>query len=277
MFLCAGTVVLLQFQTISEDDVNSIVFGNQVKYPVSMKSITRSLFAEEQFGPDTPSVSGNMPGNTPGISPDIPTDVSMYTNMPMSERWKLLTAGRWSDNPGFVYSQGDANWQSVESLRAQMEVRITVKTWQYKSTDSSNYDTELREVSFLTSKAVAPCLVQIFKEMESSQYSMYPLYISEKGYSVRNVKDTTKYSKHSFGGALDVNASAAAGGYSNDYSSTIPYCSDANWNAIPKSKEKYKVFYQSHPLVLTFKKYGWCWGGAWDGKRDGMHFGYLGG
>ena len=271
--MCTLAVTVLQMQPGDVDTETKYISVQSLYYPTSITALERNTFIETAYAtsPNTPSASSNT------VSPDMPKDVAQYATMPMEKRWALLSGGKWSTNPEYVYSVGDANWNIVEGMRAQMEVRLTVKVWQYKNDNPNNYETELRSVSFLTNKALVPCLTQIFKEMESTAYSMYPLYISDKGYSVRNVKGTAKYSKHSFGGALDVNASSVAGGYSNKYSSTIPYCSDANWNTIPQSKEKYKVFYESHPLVLTFKKYGWCWGGDWDGKRDGMHFGYLGG
>ena len=87
------------------------------------------------------------------------------------------------------------------------------------------------------------------------------------GYYWRNTA-FGRISQHSYGTCIDIN-------YDENY-----YCY-ADGTAITGSgwypEENPFSITPDGIVVKTFEKYGWVWGGSWDGTvRDYMHFSYLG-
>lgn len=115
-------------------------------------------------------------------------------------------------------------------------------------------------------KYLAEDVVNIFKEIFEDP-SRFPIK-SVGGYYWR----TTAFgsiSQHSYGTCIDINPD-------ENY-----YCYSENGDAIVGNGwYPYENMYSITPdgaVVAAFAKYGWIWGGSWDGKvKDYMHFTYLG-
>jgi hypothetical protein len=91
-------------------------------------------------------------------------------------------------------------------------------------------------------------------------------------FNCRNATGSTKWSKHSYGKAIDLN------------SIENPYISRSGHIA-HKASHKYRkrihknnspadkaVLLKHDKVVKIFKKYGWKWGGDWSGVKDYQHF-----
>jgi len=91
-------------------------------------------------------------------------------------------------------------------------------------------------------------------------------------FNCRNATDSKKWSKHSYGKAIDLN------------SIENPYIS-RHGRISHKASQKYRkrvhfkhtnadkaVLLRDDKAVKLFKKYGWKWGGDWYGMKDYQHF-----
>jgi len=91
-------------------------------------------------------------------------------------------------------------------------------------------------------------------------------------FNCRKAEGSNKYSKHSYGKALDINPIENPYVYKNGTTShkgSIKYLAREEND---KSNENKAVLTSSSKAVLIFKKYGWKWGGDWKNTKDYQHF-----
>jgi len=91
-------------------------------------------------------------------------------------------------------------------------------------------------------------------------------------FNCRNATGSKKWSKHSYGKAIDLNS------IENPYISrsghiahkeSLQYRKRQHKNHTPADKA---VLLRNDKAVKIFKKYGWKWGGDWYGVKDYQHF-----
>ncbi len=86
---------------------------------------------------------------------------------------------------------------------------------------------------------------------------------NSSGFNYRNIANTNRLSKHSFGKAIDI----------NPFQNPVVYASgkiqpeSAKYN--PKAKG---TFSDDCPIVKEFKRFGWRWGGNFQSFKDYHHF-----
>ena len=152
-------------------------------------------------------------------------------------------------------------FETKEQADANM-IDITIDVW---SVDKSGNKYSAKK-TLTVNKFLADDIKNIFSEIYNHE-SQFPVK-SIGGYSWRNTA-FGKVSQHSYGTCIDINPD-------ENY-----YCYSEDGSAITGSHWKpYEDIYSITPdgiVVSTFLKYGWVWGGSWNGSvRDYMHFSYLG-
>ena len=91
-------------------------------------------------------------------------------------------------------------------------------------------------------------------------------------FNCRSATGSKKWSKHSYGKAIDINP------IENPYISRKGYIShkaSASYRKRIHQKSSYAdkaVLLKNDKAVHIFKKYGWKWGGDWSGVKDYQHF-----
>jgi len=91
-------------------------------------------------------------------------------------------------------------------------------------------------------------------------------------FNCRNATGSKKWSKHSYGKAIDVNS------IENPYisrSGHIAHKASLQYRKRVHKKDTYAnraVLLRNDKAVKLFKKYGWKWGGDWYGVKDYQHF-----
>ena len=131
-------------------------------------------------------------------------------------------------------------------------------------------------------KEVADEVVDIFRELYTISYPIRKMKLvyhykandwqsieadNTSAFNCRSATGSKKWSKHSYGKAIDINP------IENPY----VFRSGRSSHKASKKYIKRKV---SHPAVILknskiveiFEKYGWKWGGDWNGAKDYQHF-----
>jgi len=130
-------------------------------------------------------------------------------------------------------------------------------------------------------------VTEIFKSLYHMGYPIYKMRLvsdykgndwqsiesgNTSAFNCRNATGSKKWSKHSYGKAIDINP------IENPYISRSGRISH-------KASEKYRkrihknntypdkaILLKSDKATKVFEKYGWIWGGDWSGVKDYQHF-----
>jgi len=91
-------------------------------------------------------------------------------------------------------------------------------------------------------------------------------------FNCRKATGSKKWSKHSYGKAIDLNAIEnpyiARSGYIS-HKASLKYKKRVHKNSTSPDKA---VLLRNDKATKIFKKYGWKWGGDWSGVKDYQHF-----
>lgn len=91
-------------------------------------------------------------------------------------------------------------------------------------------------------------------------------------FNCRSATGSKKWSKHSYGKAIDINPIEnpyiSRKGYIS-HKASLGYRKRVHKNATYADKA---VLLKNDKAVKIFKRYGWEWGGAWSGVKDYQHF-----
>ena len=150
-----------------------------------------------------------------------------------------------------------------------------------------NFDGLTKRGEMVVHKDVADEVVKIFQELYTIGYPIHKMKLvsdykgndwqsieadNTSAFNCRNATGSKKWSKHSYGKAIDLNAIEN------------PYISRSGHMAHKKSLQYRKRQHKNHTsadkavllkgdkAVKIFKKYGWKWGGDWHGVKDYQHF-----
>lgn len=136
-------------------------------------------------------------------------------------------------------------------------------------------------------KDVSYEVIAIFESLYKMGYPIYKMkLVSEyngndwqsieagntSAFNCRNATGSKKWSKHSYGKAIDINP------IENPYISRSGRISHKASLAYRKRVHKKhtsadkSVLLKGDKAVQVFKKYGWIWGGDWSGVKDYQHF-----
>ena len=144
-----------------------------------------------------------------------------------------------------------------------------------------------RTGEMIVHKSVAKEVTAIFEKLYKAKYPIRQMHLvsdfggsdwksidadNTSAFNCRNATGSHKWSKHSYGRAIDLNP------LENPYISR-------NGHIAHKASQKFRkrqhqnhsaadraVLLQDDPAVQIFKAHGWKWGGDWKGVKDYQHF-----
>ena len=219
--------------------------------------------------------SGNGGGTIPsGPGSPINSDITAIITMNDADFLNYISDGRL--NHAMLKNEPYIKNKAIfEQMKADFEVPVTVNIWQWASTNDSDFSKKTGTLTIKCNKYISEIVKAVFNDIYNNPNK--PVINSYEGCWVpRGIdwKDEKNPSAHSYGCAIDLNAKASVGGFTNGkVKNGTP--SKAQWEQLPECHAKYEIFYEESPVVLTFKKYGFYWGGEFS-TNDGMHFGMIG-
>ncbi len=166
---------------------------------------------------------------------------------------------------------------------------IKIKDLRYLQVPYYGFDNKIHKGELIVHKSVANEVTKIFEELKKIKYPIYKMKLASyyKGNDNESMKHNntsafncrlmtgskTKWSKHSFGKAIDINPLQN------------PYVKGKK--VLPKEGAKYiglnrkhlslqaddrAIIIQGDKIIRVFKKFGWIWGGDWKRVKDYQHF-----
>jgi len=150
-----------------------------------------------------------------------------------------------------------------------------------------DFDGKTRMGEMVVHKEVATEVVQIFTELYIIKYPIQKMKLvsaynandwlsieadNTSAFNCRNATGSKKWSKHSYGKAIDINP------IENPYisrSGRISHKASLKYRKRMHKEHTYEdkaVLLKQDKATQIFKKYGWKWGGDWSGVKDYQHF-----
>ncbi|QKF66829.1 D-alanyl-D-alanine carboxypeptidase, peptidase M15 family [Arcobacter venerupis] len=149
------------------------------------------------------------------------------------------------------------------------------------------FDNNIYLGDIIVHKDLAFEVFEIFKELFEISYAIKQIIPIEKyngddfasieadntsAFNCRKAEGSQKYSKHSYGKAIDLNPLENPYVYSNGTTSHEASQKYLIRKSNDDSIENKAVLTSSSKAVQIFKKYGWKWGGDWKNIKDYQHF-----
>lgn len=164
---------------------------------------------------------------------------------------------------------------------------VALKDLRYLQVTHKDFNGKVKMGEIIVHKDVASEVSQIFGELYAMGYPIHKMRLvsdykgsdwqsiesdNTSAFNCRNATGSKKWSKHSYGKAIDLN------------SIENPYISRSGHISHKASQQYRKRIHKTHSAadkavllkndkaVRIFKKYGWKWGGDWSGVKDYQHF-----
>ena len=238
------------------------------------------------------AIVGALVAGTMAIAVVIPnslglTPVSWSSTTSSEPGSKPLTRSEFSEQiknvslPGYASTISDVTAQRLDSSwRAGCPLavaKLKLVTVRYVGLDKKSHDGQL-----VVSAAVAGEMTDIFKSLYEMRFPFAEISTIENygsddntsiranntsAFNCRNIAGTNRYSKHSFGAAIDINPLInpyVLDGKAEPVESA-PYL-DRNLNYAGM------LAGTDDPAVRAFTDRGWTWGGTWTDPLDIQHF-----
>jgi hypothetical protein len=164
---------------------------------------------------------------------------------------------------------------------------VPLKDLRYLRLKYLDFKGQTRGGEMIVHKTVASEVVNTFNELYTINYPIHKMKLvstykandwqsieadNTSAFNCRNATGSKKWSKHSYGKAIDINP------IENPYISRSGRISHKA--SLTYRKRVHKVDTYADKAVLLkhdqatqiFKKYGWKWGGEWSGVKDYQHF-----
>lgn len=164
---------------------------------------------------------------------------------------------------------------------------VHVKDLRYIRVKHRNFYRSEKMGEIIVHKDVADEVVEIFRELYENKYPIRQMRLvsdfrgsdwqsieadNTSAFNCRKATGSKKWSKHSYGKAIDINP------IENPYISRKGYISHKKSLLFKKRVHKNSsyadraVLVKGDQAVQIFEKYGWTWGGDWSGVKDYQHF-----
>ena len=195
-----------------------------------------------------------------------------------------------------IFAQQNVNVSPISSEIKQRMIKgnswrrgcpVSVEDLRYLHIQYINFNGKQKVGEMIVHKAVADEVVNIFKELYNIGYPIHKMKLvsnyhgndwqsieadNTSAFNCRHATGSKKWSKHSYGKAIDINS------IENPYISRTGHISHKE--SLKYSKRVHKKDTSSDRAILLkydqatqiFKKYGWKWGGDWSGVKDYQHF-----
>ncbi len=164
---------------------------------------------------------------------------------------------------------------------------VPLKDLRYLRVKYFDFEGQTREGEMIVHKTVASEVVNIFNELYTISYPIHKMKLvsaykandwqsieadNTSAFNCRNATGSKKWSKHSYGKAIDINPIenpyiSRSGRIS--HKASLQYKKRVHKNNTSADKA---VLLKHDKATQIFKKYGWKWGGDWSGVKDYQHF-----
>ena len=165
---------------------------------------------------------------------------------------------------------------------------VALRDLRYLRLKYLDFEGETREGEIIVHRAVADEVVNIFNELYNIGYPIHKMKLvsaykandwqsieadNTSAFNCRNATGSKKWSKHSYGKAIDINP------IENPYISRkghISHKASLKYHRRVHQKnmhpENRAILLKHDQATQIFKKHGWMWGGDWSGVKDYQHF-----
>ena len=165
---------------------------------------------------------------------------------------------------------------------------VPLKDLRYLRIKYINFEGETKWGEMIVHKEVADEVVDIFHKLYTIGYPIHKMKLisdykgsdwhsieadNTSAFNCRNATGSQKWSKHSYGKAIDINP------IENPYISKSGRISHKASLLYRKRVHRLDIHPDNWAILLKddqstqiFKKYGWKWGGDWHGVKDYQHF-----
>lgn len=149
------------------------------------------------------------------------------------------------------------------------------------------FDNKEHMGDLIVNKSVTNDVVQIFKELYNVRYPIRKMELvsnyngddfasieadNTSAFNCRVVAGTNRWSKHSFGKAIDINPLENPYVANNGHTAHIKSLRYLRRVHRGNSANQRALILKSDFIVKLFQKYGWRWGGSWRCCKDYQHF-----
>jgi signal peptidase I len=181
----------------------------------------------------------------------------------------------------------DENYaKQMQGITYHKECPVSLNDLRIVNVKYLGFDHNVHFGDIVVHKDIALEISQIFEELFTISYSIRKIFPIEKyngddfesieddntsAFNCRKAEGSTKYSKHSYGNAIDINPLENPYVYKDGTTShkdSVKYLTRENNDSI----ENKAVLTSSSKAVQIFKNYGWKWGGDWKNIKDYQHF-----
>jgi len=164
---------------------------------------------------------------------------------------------------------------------------VILEDLRYLRLKTINFQGKEMTGELIVHKDVSVEVTEIFKALYSMGYPVYKMKLvsdyngndwksiesgNTSAFNCRNATGSKKWSKHSYGKAIDINPIenpyiARSGRIS--HKASLKYRKRVHQNNTYANKA---VLVKGDSVIKIFKQYGWTWGGTWSGVKDYQHF-----
>jgi hypothetical protein len=180
-----------------------------------------------------------------------------------------------------------SNIRLIDEITYQKECPVSLDDLRIVNVKYLGFDDSVKFGDIVVHKDISLEVSKIFEELFAINYPINKIFPIEKyngddfesieddntsAFNCRLAEGSTKYSKHSYGKAIDINPLENPYVYKNGTTShkdSVKYLTREKNN---NSFENKAVLTSSSKAVQIFKKYGWKWGGDWKNIKDYQHF-----
>ena len=165
---------------------------------------------------------------------------------------------------------------------------IEIKDLRYINLNYIDFQGNIKVGELIVNKDVAEDVIFIFRRLYEIKYPIYKMQLvsdfnandfdsieanNTSSYNCRYIAGTKKWSRHSFGKAIDINPLqnpyiSKKGNISHKES--LKFRNRVRTN--PFDLKQRAVILKNDEIVELFKKKGWIWGGDWITIKDYQHF-----
>ncbi|NOR54596.1 MAG: M15 family peptidase [Sulfurovum sp.] len=196
----------------------------------------------------------------------------------------------------FTYGSNSASISSISKEVKQRMIKgnswrkgcpVALKDLRYLRLPYLDFKGQTRLGEMIVHKEVASEVNKIFVALYDIKYPIRKMRLvsdykgsdwqsiesdNTSAFNCRNATGSKKWSKHSYGKAIDLNSIEnpyiSRSGHIS-HKASLKYRQRKHQNSSPADKA---LLLKNDKVVKLFKKYGWRWGGDWSGVKDYQHF-----
>lgn len=179
----------------------------------------------------------------------------------------------------------DEIFARIKGKSYKLECDIPLEALSYLKISYYGFDEEVHVGEMIVNSLIAEDTLHIFKELYEAKYPIERMELIDEydaddnasmeanntsAFNFRYIDGTTIYSNHAKGFAIDINP--LYNPYvreKNGKEEVLPAIAKPYAN---RSRECEYYIEEKDICYQTFKKYGFSWGGDWNGKKDYQHF-----